>query len=106
MSDQHKRYSVTPPEGQTRICIDPWSKVFVRATGEVCICCNSDPVGSLKENTLEQILNGPEVIEYRAGLLNGQLKHICSVCPDRASGEVADLKERVKKFLDTGEVEI
>lgn len=100
------RYYVAPKEGQTRMCLDPWAKVFIRATGKVCLCCNMPPVGSLEDDTLENILNNQESQQYRQGLLSGNVMPHCRTCPDRQIGDPNDLLRIVKKFLDTGIVEL
>ena len=53
---------IAPLEGQTRICLDPWAKVFVRASGQVCLCCNAGPIGSLNDNSLDDILNNDKAV--------------------------------------------
>lgn len=100
------RNTVVPEEGQTRICLDPWAKVFVRATGEICLCCNAGPVGSLKIDTLDDILNSERAQDYRRGLLTGNVMPECRTCPDRPSGEPERLVQIVQKYLSTGEMEV
>ena len=94
----HKRNAVKPPPGKTRICLDPWNKVFVRADGQVCMCCNAKPVGDLNKDSLDDILNGEKAKEYRAGLLTGNLLPDCATCPDRPMGEIVQLRTMVKNW--------
>ena len=93
-------YTIAPANGQTRICLDPWSKVFVRSTGDVCMCCNAPPVGSLLDGPLDDILNSDEAISYRTGLLSGNVKDACANCPDRPCGSTEELKKHVQNYVD------
>ena len=94
-------FSTPPPE--TRICLDPWGKVFIRADGQVCLCCFAPPVGSLTDDGLGPILNGEEAMKYRYGLLTGELMPACLKCPEKPHGTRERLTELVTKFLETGE---
>lgn len=96
-------YSVTPPPGMTRNCIDAWAMAFVRDDGGVCICCYSEVVGNLKDNTLEEVLNGRRAMEYRDGLLTGNLVQKCANCPDKQVIGLEQLASRVSGYLERGE---
>lgn len=96
-------YSIVPPEGMTRNCIDAWAMAFVRADGGVAICCYSESVGNLKDGNLEEILNSDLAIAYRNGLLTGQLLPKCKNCPDKRVVSISVLENRVSRFLDHGD---
>jgi alpha-D-ribose 1-methylphosphonate 5-triphosphate synthase subunit PhnL len=96
----HNNY-IVPQAGETRLCIDPWNKVFIRADAGVCMCCNSGPVGSLKDNTLDTILNNDKIKQYRIGLLTGALMPDCLKCPDREVVNIDKQTTLVKNWLDT-----
>ena len=95
-------YSIVPPPGTTRNCIDAWAMAFVRNDGGVCICCYTPPVGNLKEAPLEEVLNSEQAMKYRNGLLTGQLLPNCVNCPDKLIVPMIVLESRVKNFLDDG----
>lgn len=96
----HKRNAIKPPDGKTRICLDPWNKAFIRADGQVCLCCNAKPVGDLNVDNLDDIINGEKAKEYRAGLLTGKLHQDCVTCPDKPVGEIFELRKLVKEIVD------
>lgn len=96
----HQRFTHIPEDDETRMCLDPWSKVFIKINGDVAMCCNAPPIGSLKNHTLEEILNSSEAKEYRRGLLTANLPYSCSVCPDRCTTNTQILEIVVKQYLD------
>ncbi len=96
------KFQIAPSKGETRLCLDPWAKVFVRATSEVCLCCNAPPVGSLKNNTLSEIFESDRTKEYRATLLEGKLLPACRSCPDREIVTTKELEQRVIQYLTIG----
>ena len=96
-------YSVAPGPGMTRNCIDAWAMGFVRSDGGVCICCYSEVVANLNDCTLEEALNSRRALEYRQGLLTGELVQKCVGCPDKQIVPVGILVDRVRAFLDCGD---
>lgn len=64
-------------------CIIPWVHLHTWPNGKVFPCClaNSDyPVGNLKDNTMEEIWNSPDMKNIRKQLLNGEKPMVCSRC--------------------------
>ncbi|MFZ0930341.1 MAG: SPASM domain-containing protein [Syntrophobacteraceae bacterium] len=87
-------------DGQTRDCLDPWGLASIQATGEVAPCCFGGNVGNLSaDGTLENILNGPEIIKYRKGLLTGDIISPCRSCPSKGLVNVKGLLQKVKDYL-------
>jgi len=99
-------FTAKPENGQTRMCLDPWAKVFVRANNKVCLCCNAPPVGSLDEEELDDILNNQNTMQYRFGLLNGTPEQACQLCPDREITTTEELKIKVREYLKNGVMEV
>jgi MoaA/NifB/PqqE/SkfB family radical SAM enzyme len=68
-------------EGQTRRCFDAWDMAFLRADGEVNLCCYaSTPVGNCNERPLADVLSSPAAKRIRSGLLTGDMVLACSTC--------------------------
>ena len=99
-------YSIEPQEGQTRLCVDPWAKVFIRASGEVHLCCYYTPVGSIIDKPLDEVLNGEEAKSYRLGLLTGDLKPMCKLCGDKKIVSTEELKHAVEEWYQNKKMEI
>lgn len=93
-----KIYSQSPKHGETRLCLDPWTKAFIRADQQVHLCCYHTPIGSIKDNTLIEILNNNISKSYRIGLLTGDLKETCKHCGDRKLVSIDELKSSVEKW--------
>lgn len=74
--------SDTDNKGMTRGCLDPWSFAYLQSNTAVRICCfTSDTVGHLGAGeSLDTILNSERVLEYRRGLLSGELVEACQNC--------------------------
>ena len=87
----------------TRNCIDAWAMAFVRSEGDVCICCYSEPVGNLRDGSLEQVLNSTRAMEYRQGLVTGELVPKCAGCSDKQVVTVEVLHRRVEACLERGD---
>jgi len=99
-------YSQKPQEGQTRLCIDPWAKAFIRASGEVHLCCYPTPVGSINDKSLDEVLNNAEAKSYRLGLLTGNLKPTCQLCGDKQLVSPEELKRVIEEWYKNRKMEI
>jgi cell division protein FtsB len=95
-----------PAPGETRDCTEPWTFLFVRSNGDVCLCCHAPPVGNLREQPLEAIVEGEAAHELRRGLLSGRLGAACQACPERGSTSIAALHERVEQLASSGDHEL
>ncbi len=83
---------------ETRDCLDPWTTVYINATGEVATCCWSKPIGNLNDQTIDEILEGEPVRAYRSGLLTGDLPEDCAKCPARAHVPLGELEKKLAKL--------
>ena len=62
-------------------CKSPWMSLFVHDDGKVKSCCAGQwDWGDLKTQTLEEILNNPEVVKLRQDILDGIPNSYCSYC--------------------------
>ena len=95
------RYSMSPADGQTRDCLDPWTFALVKSSGEVEPCCWHTSVGSLSSGqTLHEILNGQKIQTIRKNLLTGNLDERCRTCPARPLTDINVLQGKVKRHVD------
>jgi len=71
-------------------CIYPWMHLHAYPTGEVYPCCSADmnhPLGSVRENTMEEVWNSPKMKELRVNMLRGKESSVCTRCYEQeASG--------------------
>jgi len=75
------------------ICTRPWETVWINCMGDVSFCCHqSEFIGSLKENTFEEIWFGQKAEEIRNKILNGSLHSFCTdsknVCRQRSKFKI------------------
>jgi radical SAM protein with 4Fe4S-binding SPASM domain len=63
-------------------CAAPWRGLHINPRGDVKTCCAGDPnmLGNLNEQSIEQILNGPELKQIRETMAQGQIHSYCSNC--------------------------
>ncbi len=64
-------------------CIMPWVHLHTWPNGNVYPCCLADsdyPLGNLKDNTLEEIWNSPDLKKIRVELLGGKKPEVCKRC--------------------------
>jgi len=87
--------------GRTRLCLDPWSMLYVQADGVVRACCwNLDPMGDLKGgDSLRRIADGAKLRELRRQLLIGELPPACQSCPARPWAPLARQERAVLRLL-------
>lgn len=97
-----KYYSINPPPGKTRKCLDAWGKCFIKSNGDVWLCCNGAQVGNINSDDLKIILNNDRSQAYRKGLLEGELLPACRECIDKPICSVDELKDVVRDFYEKG----
>jgi len=78
------------PRSEWPVCINPWRQIRVNWDGTVASCLwdynNKFIIGSVKENTIMEIWNGPKMREFREALATRQYEriegngHLCSTC--------------------------
>jgi len=62
-------------------CKSPWMSLFVYDDGKVKSCCAGQwDWGNLKEQSLEEIINNPEVKKLKEDIINGVPNSYCSYC--------------------------
>ena len=63
-------------------CAAPWRGLHINPRGDVKTCCAGDPnmLGNLNENTIEEILHGPIMLEIRQSIRAGQPHVYCYNC--------------------------
>jgi MoaA/NifB/PqqE/SkfB family radical SAM enzyme len=89
------------PEGMTRDCAEPWKYANLCAHGEVRPCCAYDyPVGDLRTETLEEIVNGPKIRQFRQNLLSGRLEgSLCMHCSMQPQVPIGEFRRRMSGRL-------
>lgn len=74
-----------PSRGAVKDCFFPWDRAVIATTGEVFPCCSSPaPLGSLMEQSFEEIWHGEAYRRLRAALLRGELPPMCRACTGQA----------------------
>ena len=64
-------------------CILPWIHIYANADGSVLPCCIGDyrmHMGNVRDQSIEEILNGPKYKEMRSKMLKGEKCKECSAC--------------------------
>jgi MoaA/NifB/PqqE/SkfB family radical SAM enzyme len=63
-------------------CAAPWRGLHINPRGDVKTCCAGDPnmLGNLNSQTIENILNGPQLQEIRTSLAQGKAHDYCINC--------------------------
>lgn len=95
-------------------CILPWIHQYVGPLGEVTPCCvfthqqaflnNAEPLGDLKENTLEEVWNNEETKQLRLKFLNGEIDERCYFCNIRRNTGSPFYDEFNRDYLELNEV--
>lgn len=94
-----QKYCSSLPPGTTRNCVDPWTQLFITATGGVRPCCNAPKFGEVFDRPLYAWMNSAEIKEYRRGLLSGSLMPACENCHDRPTISMDELRARVSAIV-------
>ena len=67
-------------------CSLPFTEIFLGPDGHIKTCCSSDmSLGSLHENTIDEILNSKEAISVRQHILDGEWHSSCKQCKRQES---------------------
>ena len=63
-------------------CAAPWRGLHINPRGDVKTCCAGDPnmLGNLNEQSIEQILHSPKMIEIRQSISQGRPHAYCYNC--------------------------
>lgn len=72
----------------------PFTGLATREDGAVKVCCRSQPVGWIQENSLEQIWNNDTMQTVRRQVLNNERPTVCKPCFDLEDQGVESLRQR------------
>lgn len=88
-------------EGETRICIQPWERVFIRNNGGVMPCCyGASDIGNIREQSIDDVMRGGALTRLKRSLLTGVgLEPACLNCDGVPIGKVEELAGLVKQYL-------
>ena len=77
-------------------CILPWIHLNVWPSGDVHACCLGDwsnPIGNVKNNTLEEIANSDALKLMRKQMLDGVTPSVCERCVEREHLNITSLRQ-------------
>jgi len=92
-----------------QFCMYPWIHLHAYPTGETWPCCHAEmavgPVGSTKENTLEELWHSERMIQLRQDMLEGRDNKYCTRCYEQEqagffSGRQSSNKHHGHKIKD------
>jgi MoaA/NifB/PqqE/SkfB family radical SAM enzyme len=72
----------------------PFTGLATREDGAIKVCCRSQPIGWIQDDTLENIWNGYQMQEVRQQVLNGERPDVCKPCFDLEDQGVESLRQR------------
>ena len=75
-------------------CLHPFTGLATREDGAVKVCCRSQAVGWIQDNSLEEIWNGETLREVRRQVLCGERPEVCKPCFDLEDQGVESLRQR------------
>lgn len=75
-------------------CMHPFTGLATREDGAVKICCRSQPIGWIQEESLEQVWNNDNMRLVRKQVLNGERPEVCKPCFDLEDQGVESLRQR------------
>lgn len=90
-------------EKSSRLCIAPWSRLYVNADGNCTPCFHYSTVGILtSENTLTDVVNNSRLKRIRSELLSGNLTAGCQDCLRAEPCRPEETRELVKRYFEGG----
>lgn len=72
----------------------PFTGLATREDGAIKICCRSQPVGWIQEQSLEDVWNGDAMRKVRKQVLNNERPTVCKPCFDLEDQGVESLRQR------------
>jgi len=72
----------------------PFTGLATREDGAIKICCRSQPVGWIQEQSLEEVWNSDKMKEVRKQVLNGKRPDVCMPCFNLEDQGVESLRQR------------
>ena len=82
-------------------CMYPWTHIHAWPDGQVFPCCGTDtnPIGSLRENSLEELWNSPAEKQLRLDMLNETKNIICQRCHEQEESGFFSMRNSANKHL-------
>lgn len=85
----------------------PFTGLATREDGAVKACCRSHPVGSIQEQSLEEIWNNDTMRRIREQVLNGERPPECAPCFNLEEQGVESLRQRhIKGFIPEARINL
>ena len=75
-------------------CMHPFTGLATREDGAIKICCRSQPIGWIQEQSLESAWNNTTMQEVRRQVLSSQRPEVCRPCFDLEDQGVESLRQR------------
>ena len=72
----------------------PFTGLATREDGAIKICCRSQPIGFIQDNTLEEIWNNDNMLRVRRQVLQNERPFECSACFNLEDQGVESLRQR------------
>ena len=72
----------------------PFTGLATREDGAIKVCCRSQPIGYIQNETLEQAWNNETMREVRRQVLNNERPDVCKPCFDLEDQGVQSLRQR------------
>lgn len=81
-------------------CMMPWVHMHAFADGRVYPCCFGDyhePMGNLRNNSMEEVWNNQAYRELRKNMLNDKPSSVCKKCYEQESNGVFSLRNSINR---------
>ena len=72
----------------------PFTGLATREDGAIKICCRSQPIGWIQDQSLEEVWNSEEMKTVRKQILNNERPNVCKPCFDLEDQGVQSLRQR------------
>lgn len=72
----------------------PFTGLATREDGAIKVCCRSQPIGFIQNETLEEVWNNDAMREVRRQVLNNERPDVCKPCFDLEDQGVESLRQR------------
>jgi len=71
---------MSDPLKDSAFCIYPFVSLVTRTNGDVAVCCRSEPVGNIQQDSMSDIWNNEKMCQLRADVVKGVRSEICAGC--------------------------
>jgi MoaA/NifB/PqqE/SkfB family radical SAM enzyme len=75
-------------------CMHPFTGLATREDGAIKVCCRSQPIGYIQNESLEQVWNNNVMKDVRRQILNSERPEVCKPCFDLEDQGVQSLRQR------------